>query len=794
MKFLQFEIFKFFQHSPQSPAACAEYLLNKMDIEIDPEQISALIESSKNKNFLKIDHHYPLQAASVFSIRHKFKEFFIQQTKKTWEKTPPKDEELPYFSKSFEYIHQNKTYEALYLLDKGRKLFPENILIAKLYNQLYESIVKALKNQQQNIGDVMSVLLKEVKSFNPTFILDKLLIPAKLLISKLGLILLTLAVFFIVEAIIITEKACFFCVRENFTFFMQNYWIVLLSVPIQMTIHEFGHAIMCHRFGGKVSKMGIISFYGFLPTAYADVTDSYRMKRYQRVLVSMAGAGAQIIFGFLCGFLMLYTDTGSFWYKVMWINFSVGGSSFIMNYLPGFKNDGYYILADLSRIENLLTRSFAYCKGWLSNFFFGLGTTLEKVTLREKTIFWSYFFFIGFQWTFFTTLFLSMVAITWKNMSLLPRIMMFLMLIRVLFYVITNIKNIDLGKIIAFFRHRRIAISFSLMLLLLLPVPRKFNTIGIVQSHQETDIKSPVDGFIQEIFINSDEHVKQGESLYSIKSPDLLANYSKSIWHYFQVKSELDELIAGPSREERLAMQTSVNVQKQLVVDMLGKIKLYQKASLDGLIPEDEMRKIRETLENENIKLNLKNATQKKELLQNQNRISILQDELRLAILNIKEFEKKLKYLNVRAPHDGFLHMDNLSSLQGRYVKEGESLFTWMNEASKIVVMVPETSIEEIEINQTAYFYTTRGDKIPLIVEEVSHIAEKLTDEPTTIRGFFPDAKIYNVVLKQRDTVNIPIYIGESGKVKISIGWNTIFINLFHNLLVKFRVSLWKIF
>ena len=69
----------------------------------------------------------------------------------------------------------------------------------------------------------------------------------------------------------------------------QNLPLLYAGLIIVKTLHEFGHAYFCKKFGGQVHVMGILLMI-FTPTPYMDATSSWGFRsRRQRILVGAAG-------------------------------------------------------------------------------------------------------------------------------------------------------------------------------------------------------------------------------------------------------------------------------------------------------------------------------------------------------------------------------------------------------------------------------------------------------------------------------------------------------------------------
>jgi putative peptide zinc metalloprotease protein len=127
----------------------------------------------------------------------------------------------------------------------------------------------------------------------------------------------------------------------------QGFWAAYGLFFLSLLLHELGHAAACVRYGAQPAEIGF-TVYLLFPALYSDVSSAWRLRRWQREVVDLAGAylqfavGAVYIFAFLAGageifrtaFLMiLYT------------------SLFSLN--PVFKFDGYWLVADALGVTNL---------------------------------------------------------------------------------------------------------------------------------------------------------------------------------------------------------------------------------------------------------------------------------------------------------------------------------------------------------------------------------------------------------------------------------------------------------
>ena len=167
----------------------------------------------------------------------------------------------------------------------------------------------------------------------------------------------------------------------------QLFLIELIVIILSISLHEFGHAIMCRRFGGEVHTMGVM-FMVFTPMPYVDATSSWSFRsRWQRVLV---GAGGMIPELFVAaGMIFVWANTGegtlhSLAYNIMFV---ASVSTLLFNANPLMRFDGYYILSDLLDIPNLYFRSNQQLIYLIERFGFG-GKKAESPAHSVREAWW----------------------------------------------------------------------------------------------------------------------------------------------------------------------------------------------------------------------------------------------------------------------------------------------------------------------------------------------------------------------------------------------------------------------
>jgi putative peptide zinc metalloprotease protein len=126
--------------------------------------------------------------------------------------------------------------------------------------------------------------------------------------------------------------------------------------------HEFGHSTACTRFGAKPSEIGF-AMYLIYPALYSDVTSTWQLSRWRRVVVDLGGCYFQFIAGL--GFLAAFEFTRWAPWKLAFLMI-VYTSVFSLN--PIFKFDGYWVLADILGVTNLAQQPSRIGRYFLSRF------------------------------------------------------------------------------------------------------------------------------------------------------------------------------------------------------------------------------------------------------------------------------------------------------------------------------------------------------------------------------------------------------------------------------------------
>jgi len=129
------------------------------------------------------------------------------------------------------------------------------------------------------------------------------------------------------------------------------------TLGIAKIIHEFGHGLSCHHYGGECHEMGVMLLV-FSPCLYCDVTDSWMMKnKWHRIIIGAAGMYIEVFLSALAIYVWWFTKPGMVHYLALNTFFVTTITTVIFNANPLMRFDGYYMMSDFLEIPNLRAKS-----------------------------------------------------------------------------------------------------------------------------------------------------------------------------------------------------------------------------------------------------------------------------------------------------------------------------------------------------------------------------------------------------------------------------------------------------
>lgn len=217
----------------------------------------------------------------------------------------------------------------------------------------YQRFLRKTKASRQ--PTLMKLLFMRVPLVQPDPLLTRTASVAKLLFSRPAFVIWLVAV--VSSVFIVASRWSEFWSPVSTVLAIQNLPILWTLLVVLKTIHEFGHAYACKRFGGHVPEMGAYLILG-TPCAYVDATAAWSFpSKLQRIIVSLGGMYFESMAAVVAVFVWNVTAPGPLHSAAQYAVLLSTAVTIGFNANPLMKYDGYYVLSDLIEIPNLRSQS-----------------------------------------------------------------------------------------------------------------------------------------------------------------------------------------------------------------------------------------------------------------------------------------------------------------------------------------------------------------------------------------------------------------------------------------------------
>lgn len=177
-------------------------------------------------------------------------------------------------------------------------------------------------------------------------------------------------------------------------------WVMGL-VLLEIVFHELSHGVTLTMYGATVRGFGVGVHYFLVPFAYTDTSDSFRLKRSERIIVSLAGPAVDLALLGITAVSLIFLPPNS--YAAYILTFLMGYQISVIFWNMNFflPLDGYYIVADLLNEPALRQQGTRY---WLQAPLRWLRIHKKKYTPRQHFVYAIYGFLLI---TYLTVFFIS---------------------------------------------------------------------------------------------------------------------------------------------------------------------------------------------------------------------------------------------------------------------------------------------------------------------------------------------------------------------------------------------------
>ncbi|MEO0721515.1 MAG: HlyD family efflux transporter periplasmic adaptor subunit [Pseudomonadota bacterium] len=319
-----------------------------------------------------------------------------------------------------------------------------------------------------------------------------------------------------------------------------------LSLIAIMSLHEFGHAYAAHRYGCRVSTIGV-AIIVLMPIMYTDTTDAWRLTdRRKRLVIDTAGVAVELIIATAATLFWVFLPDG----PARSVAFFAATTSWILslavNLNPFMRFDGYYVLSDLVGVSNLNQRSFAFGRWRLRELLFGLGHSQPEPAPRWMATAMTAFAWGAWVYRFF--LFLGIALLVHAMFSKALGIILFLVEIG---YFIgkpiwSEIKT--WWSLRADIRARGGWRSTALVgaccfAVFFVPWRSEVRAPAIATPYEVASIHAPAAGQIRRVHVEEGETVKAGDLLFTLALPDIQNGLERANIRIELLQDQLDRAV-----------------------------------------------------------------------------------------------------------------------------------------------------------------------------------------------------------------------------------------------------------
>lgn len=404
------------------------------------------------------------------------------------------------------------------------QLYRANLLhstVAPDTAKLFERFRK--RRQRETRAYLQNIMFARIPLFDPDAILKRVVPVARHVFSRLGL-LVWLGVVIAALKVAIDHAEPLMSQVQGVLATGNLLWLYVGLVVVKL-VHEFGHAIVCRRYGGEVHTMGIM-FLLFTPVPYMDATSSWSFRsRWHRALVGGAGMIAEVFVAALATFVWAYTAPGiinSVAYNIMFV---ASVSTVLFNANPLLRFDGYYIFSDLLDIPNLHQRANSQVTQWVETRAFGVRGQRGPARSKREAAWLSVFAVSSHVYRLF--LFATILLFLADHFLILGVILtiicaftwVVLPVVRFIGYLLTSPR---LDRV----RPRAVGVSAAVVALIvigfgLLPWPHHFRAPGVLEAMEHTVVAPDTPGRLVEVLVSNGMRVTAGTALFRLENPEL---------------------------------------------------------------------------------------------------------------------------------------------------------------------------------------------------------------------------------------------------------------------------------
>ena len=472
-------------------------------------------------------------------------------------------------------------------LSKYPLISPTQDEVVKLLSQLHlnnllffknrvqsEEVFERYKEQKGKLlkSKIMSFLFIKVPIFNPNTLLDFIHPLSKIIFSRFGFLIWLGMIIYALKIVI--DNSTLVSAQAQGMLSPDNLVYLYITLFILKILHEFGHAMVCKKFGGPVHTLGIM-FLVFTPLPYMDASSSWGFRsRWARALVGSAGMLVELFIAAVA--TVIWINTGDGFLHALSFNVMIIGSvsSLIFNANPLLKLDAYYMLSDVLEIPNLSKRANQQFLYFFKKNLFKVSSIFPPAhTLKE--VFWlnSYAILSYFYRLLVSLTIMVFVADQIFILGVIVGIMsLFLWLLKPMYSLFTYLATspeLNQGRAKATLISS-VFIGSILMSFMFFPFSNSIRAVGVLYAQGFSSVYAPSEGDLSKVYITDGARVEKGDLIAKLVNKEmdieletLKVNLKKSLTLELKAQEDISSLEPLKKRVELLKDKIKTLEEKQ---------------------------------------------------------------------------------------------------------------------------------------------------------------------------------------------------------------------------------------
>ena len=438
-----------------------------------------------------------------------------------------------------------------------------NDLISHHNSEDTKFLIEKYKNQKKHfiLSIIHNYLFFKIPLLKPDTFLDSTLMFAKIIGSKL--VRYIVYVLGLIGIYFVIQNWDQFINTFLYFFNWNGFIFYAFSLVLVKAIHEFGHAYVAKNYGCNVNSMGI-AFLVFFPFLYTDNTNAWRLRDYSnRLRINFAGISTELHLALLATFFWSILEPGTLKSIAFFIATTSWVSSLLINISPFMRFDGYYVLADFLRVENLQPRAFSLAKWKLRQIIFGLNHEQPEKMNTNKINF--LIFYAWSTWIYRFFLFIGIAILVYHYTFKVLGIILFV--VEIIWFICLPIyremalwwkMRSDIG--LSFNLIRTILFISVLFFLFFYPWKNYQKIPAILQSENFISIYAPEEAQIKRVHIKEGDKVQKDQLLIELTSPSLNYKINQTIGKLELAELQINNALQSKiNREQLLSLRSKKN-------------------------------------------------------------------------------------------------------------------------------------------------------------------------------------------------------------------------------------------